>query len=274
MSQEAQTQAASAYLLSEVGGQSEAERLRRQAEMILEQELPLILSALPPQGTLIDVGCGSGLLADAVAQRRPDAQVLGVDADSLAVQEAQRLFGAVRNLRFEHRPVSGGPPVAGGADVLVMRLVLMHLPGPAQALQDLKAWAKPGGSLHLLEGDDRDIRLEPAMPELGALLDLMERVQQARGGSRRRGRDLTALLGAAGWSPQGSRRNCPDPQRTAAALPAVFLPVADFYLQDAEKRAWLEAGEAAAWGLRLREACSAGLSKAELPLFHAWATHG
>ncbi|HTA16644.1 MAG TPA: methyltransferase, partial [bacterium] len=75
----------SAYLLSELGGE-ELGRLRKQAAVWLSMELPEIIQTLPRNGGFVDLGCGVGLLADAVAQARPDAQVHGFDIDALSVE--------------------------------------------------------------------------------------------------------------------------------------------------------------------------------------------
>lgn len=46
--------------------------------------------APPPQGDLLDVGCGYGPIALALAHRAPNARVLGVDVNSRAVSLARR----------------------------------------------------------------------------------------------------------------------------------------------------------------------------------------
>lgn len=260
-----------AYRLAETGGLAEADRLRRQARLAVQQELPLLLESLPQGGRLVDLGCGSGLLCAAVAEARPDAQVLGVDPDPLAIAEAQRLFGGPR-LAFVRRGAEDGPEHAlQQGDVLVMRLVLMHLPRAIESLRGLKAWLRPGGRLHLIEGDDRALRLDPAPEGLPRLLDLMERAQQARGGSRRLGQDLGGLLDAAGWRVLGLKREAPPEAVAAKAVPAVFAPVAGFYLEWARGAGLIGEADFAELGGVLGEACNGALSSAFVPLFHAWA---
>lgn len=46
--------------------------------------------APPPEGTLLDVGCGYGPIALTLAHRAPNARVLGVDVNSRAVSLARR----------------------------------------------------------------------------------------------------------------------------------------------------------------------------------------
>lgn len=46
------------------------------------------LEAYPPEGTILDVGTGSGILAIACKLINPDANVIGVDTDPLAIETA------------------------------------------------------------------------------------------------------------------------------------------------------------------------------------------
>ncbi|MCQ2380437.1 MAG: peptide chain release factor N(5)-glutamine methyltransferase [Victivallaceae bacterium] len=48
------------------------------------------IDTLPRQGTLLDVGTGSGAIALSVAQERPDVEVTGVDASPAALLVAER----------------------------------------------------------------------------------------------------------------------------------------------------------------------------------------
>ena len=269
---EAVKKESSAYLLSEVGGLEEAERLRRQAAVVLAMELPLLLEALPQGGAFTDLGCGSGLLADAVAQRRPDARVLGADADAMAVAEAERVFRGQPNLSFQCRPLEQGPgPDAPLADVAVLRLVLMHLSDPVESLRAARRWVKPGGQLHVIEGDDRSILFSPAEDWTGRVLELMELVQGRRGGSRRRGRDLGDFFGQAGWTVRGMRQAQPEPAAAAKAFPQLFLPVARFHLAEAGKLGLAQPEELLSLEQRMEKGAQKGFEGIQIPLYHGWA---
>lgn len=268
---ESLSQGSASYRLAETGGLAEAERLRSQARLAVAQELPLLLQSLPQGGRFIDLGCGSGVLCAAVAEARPDAQVLGLDPDPLALAEAQRLYAGPR-LAFARRGAEDGPAdEEQKGDVLVLRLVLMHLPRTVESLRQLQAWLRPGGRLHLIEGDDRALSFEPSPQGLQRLLDLMEDSQKARGGSRRLGQDLGMLLDAAGWRVLGVKSESPPPQAAAQAVPAVFAPVANFYLDWAMANGRIDAKAHAEMGRDLKAACAAGFRSAQVPLFHAWA---
>ena len=49
---------------------------------------------LPDEGRILDIGTGSGLIALMVAQRRPHAQVTGIDIDAAAVEQARENVAA------------------------------------------------------------------------------------------------------------------------------------------------------------------------------------
>jgi SAM-dependent methyltransferase len=262
----------SAYLLSQVGGLEEAERLRRQAVIVLAMELPVLLAALPQAGAFADLGCGSGLLADAVARQRPDAQVLGADADAMAVAEAERVFKGQPNLAFRCRALEQGPPPGAPlADVAVLRLVLMHLADPVESLRAARLWVKPGGQLHVIEGDDRSIGFSPEAAWTGRVLDLMEQVQKRRGGSRRRGQDLKALFLQAGWQVGAIRQAHPEPAAAARAFAQLFLPVARFHLAEAGKLGLAQPEELLSLEQQMAVGAQKGFERIRIPLYHGWA---
>jgi SAM-dependent methyltransferase len=262
----------SAYLLSEIGISDEAARLRAQASILLALELPGILATLPQGGRFFDLGCGSGLLTDAVALARPDAQVHGFDADPMAVEVSRKHFGARAGLGFDCRRLEEGPPPGfERADTAVLRLVLMHLPEPAAALKSAAAWVKPGGMLHVLECDDRALAFEPAQPQLDEALALMQRVQVYKGGSRHLGRGLAALMSSAGWAVRGQGVHSPDAVAAAAALPKVFLPVAEYYLSEAQRMGLARPERVQELSQALRNPGNGVLNRALIPIFHVWA---
>ncbi|GAA1121069.1 class I SAM-dependent methyltransferase [Nocardiopsis composta] len=73
--------------------------------------------APPAQGRLLDLGCGYGPIALAMAARAPGASVLGVDVNGRAVELARRNAenNRLSNVDFRHvtpegRPADGTPP--------------------------------------------------------------------------------------------------------------------------------------------------------------------
>lgn len=89
-----------------------------------------------PFGSLVDIGCGDGRFLREVANRCPDAQLLGVDASARAIRLAQALNP---NIDYRvHDIVTHGAP--GRFDVATLIEVIEHIP-PADVPRFLSAVA-------------------------------------------------------------------------------------------------------------------------------------
>jgi 2-polyprenyl-6-hydroxyphenyl methylase/3-demethylubiquinone-9 3-methyltransferase len=95
---------------------------------------------------VVDVGCGGGILAEAMAQR--GARVTGIDLATkpLGVARLHALESGVANL--EYREVAAETLAAeqpGGFDVVTCMEMLEHVPDPASTVRACATLAKPGG---------------------------------------------------------------------------------------------------------------------------------
>src|SRR5262245_4896043 len=61
-----------------------------------------VVAAVPRRGRVLDVGCGHGLVANAIALRDEQASVLGVDISETKIASALRTVGARRNVAFRN----------------------------------------------------------------------------------------------------------------------------------------------------------------------------
>ena len=107
---------------------------------------------LPRSGTAVDVGCGTGTFAIALAAERTDAQAIGVDGDDeiLAIARAKPGAGAVE----WHRGLAQELPLEDrSAAVVTMTLMLHHLlpEEKRQALAEAARVLQPGGHLHIAD---------------------------------------------------------------------------------------------------------------------------
>jgi len=95
----------------------------------------------------LDVGCGGGLLSEALARR--GARVTGVDL-APGMVEVARLHAAEEGVEIDYR-VAGAEELAadltGRVDVITCMEMLEHVPQPAQMLATLAALVRPGGSV-------------------------------------------------------------------------------------------------------------------------------
>jgi 2-polyprenyl-6-hydroxyphenyl methylase/3-demethylubiquinone-9 3-methyltransferase len=94
----------------------------------------------------LDVGCGGGLLCEALSHR--DARVTGIDL-APGMVEVARLHAAEEGLEIDYR-VAAAEALAAGAeqfDVITCMEMLEHVPRPQQMLATLAALVRPGGSV-------------------------------------------------------------------------------------------------------------------------------
>lgn len=117
----------------------------------LHQINPLRLDWIDQQARLsgkrvVDVGCGGGILAEAMALR--GAEVLGIDLSTkpLRVAQLHAMEQAVAGLQY--REVAAEALAAeqpGGFDVVTCMEMLEHVPDPASVVRACAALAKPDG---------------------------------------------------------------------------------------------------------------------------------
>lgn len=111
------------------------------------------LDGLQPGATVVDVGAGTGAVAIELARTRPDVAVLAVDGDPAALAIARGKPGADGIAAWHEALADALPLPDGGADRVVMSLLLHHL-GPEQkraALVEAHRVLRPGGELHVAD---------------------------------------------------------------------------------------------------------------------------
>jgi 2-polyprenyl-6-hydroxyphenyl methylase/3-demethylubiquinone-9 3-methyltransferase len=94
----------------------------------------------------LDVGCGGGILADAMA--RKGAHVLGIDLSAKALKVAQLHAMQAQTPRVSYREVSAedlANELPGQFDVVTCMEMLEHVPDPASIVRACAAMVKPGG---------------------------------------------------------------------------------------------------------------------------------
>lgn len=95
---------------------------------------------------VVDVGCGGGILADAMARR--GAEVLGIDLATKALKVAQlhALEAATPSLRYREIAVEAlAIEQPGSCDSVTCMEMLEHVPDPSSVVRACADLARPGG---------------------------------------------------------------------------------------------------------------------------------
>ena len=104
-----------------------------------------ILAAAPETGQAVDIGCGAGGTALAVAAARPSLSILGIDLSRNLVETAQGRASAYPNVRFEVGDASRLDGIE--ANLLFSRHGVMFFDDPVAAFARLRQAATPDARL-------------------------------------------------------------------------------------------------------------------------------
>jgi ubiquinone/menaquinone biosynthesis C-methylase UbiE len=152
-----------------------------------------VLDGLAPGAPVVDVGCGTGTLAIALAAG--GAVMIGVDGDPEVLGLARAKAGADA-VQWRMGSATALPLAGESADRVVMSLLLHHLGADAKraALAEAARILRPGGRLHVADwGRPRD-------PLMRAAARVLQRLDGAQGLSEHLDGRLPGLLADAGLS--------------------------------------------------------------------------
>jgi SAM-dependent methyltransferase len=102
------------------------------------------LADVPPPARALDLGTGTGVVAKALAERYPEAEVLGIDLSPGMIEEARRQLPAelAGRVRFEVGDASALSAPAGGFELVVLSNMIPFY-------GELARVTTPGGTLVL-----------------------------------------------------------------------------------------------------------------------------
>jgi ubiquinone/menaquinone biosynthesis C-methylase UbiE len=131
-------------------------RARAEDESSAREEY-LGLFGLAPGEHVLDVGCGSGVVTRAIAQRvAPDGKVIGVDASRalLAVaQEHADASGLGSRIEWRVADCRKLPFADASFDAVIAATMLAHVPGAVDALAEMVRVTKAGGRVGVYDFD-------------------------------------------------------------------------------------------------------------------------
>lgn len=107
-----------------------------------------------PATSVIDVGCGPGVVAVHIAVSLPAASVVAVDTSEALLARVERRaadVGVGARVRTVVADLEHALPDLPPADLVWASMVLHHVPDPVVTLRHLRDWLRPGGSLVMVE---------------------------------------------------------------------------------------------------------------------------
>jgi cyclopropane fatty-acyl-phospholipid synthase-like methyltransferase len=110
-----------------------------------------VVSALPRDGSLLDVGCGHGLVSNEAALRSPLARVLGIDLSETKIASARATVGERTNVEFRLQALESVEESGFDAVGLIDVLYLVPEGSWAACLRTCLGKLRPGGLFVLKE---------------------------------------------------------------------------------------------------------------------------
>ena len=125
----------------------QADSFARSAAMSLAETLGALVELVPedPQARWVEVACGPGLIARALAPRV--GSVVGIDLTPSMIEKARADAAAaeVENVSFELGDATALPPADDCLDGAITRFSLHHIPAPIRVLEEMRRVVRPGG---------------------------------------------------------------------------------------------------------------------------------
>ena len=151
----------------------------------------------PVQAEVLEVGCGTGVLARVLARWPKVGRVVGVDPATSLIQRARALADGIANLVFEEADARSLPFRDGVFDVAVFDSTLSHVPGVEQALEQARRVLRPAGCLAVFDGDYATTTV--AITDHDPMRACVSAMMASSVNDRRVMRRLPALLGKHGF---------------------------------------------------------------------------
>ncbi|HEU5149802.1 MAG TPA: methyltransferase domain-containing protein [Iamia sp.] len=222
---------------------------------------------------LLDVGCGTGEAARALAEDLgPGGEVLGVDVSEEMLAVARRRAAGAATIRFEVGDAQGLDLPDGGFDAVRSERTLQWVADPGAAVAEMARVLRPSGRLVLIDTDWSTLTLEAGDDAVTAAVREGLRAERARPANV--GRRLGALAREAGLDVVAETRAeqvWTDWDPDVEPAPAGCVPLGDL-ADDLVATGHLPAGSAAGFVATVQAAAREGRFRMALTMFGVAAT--
>ena len=128
-------------------------------------------------GEVVDLGCGTGVVARAIARRATfSGRVIGIDLSAYLVKAATRLSaeeGLTEQVRFEAGDTQSLGFENDRFDAAVAHTLMSHVPDPAAVLSEVARLVRPGGAIGVFDSDFTSLSFELEDAEDAAQFDAL-----------------------------------------------------------------------------------------------------
>ena len=152
----------------------------------------------PSGAHVLEAGCGVGAQTVVLARRSPVARFTSIDISPESLAAARR--HGLANVTFRQADLYDLPFERNSFDHVFVCFVLEHLSRPLDALEQLKAVLKPGGTITVIEGDHASAFYYPQSSFARRAIDCLVDIQARMGGDALIGRRLYPLLQQAAFT--------------------------------------------------------------------------
>lgn len=176
--------------------ESMVRNLAAQAEAIWPQEAPIFDRNPVGNGSVLDVGCGTGEITERLAEKYPHASFVGIDLEEQHLDRARArcaTFGG--RVRFENGDALALPFRDQQFDLVVCRHLLQAVPDASRVLSEIRRVLRPGGRAHLIAEDYGMLWCHPTELDAdGFWLVVPRRYEKAVGCDLHVGRKMFTML--------------------------------------------------------------------------------
>jgi len=150
----------------------------------------LRLARLSPSDTALDVACGPGVLACALARHAGRATGIDLTPAMLDQARATQADAGLTNLQWDLGDVTAMPYPAGTFSAVTCRFAFHHFPEPLRVLREMRRVARPGGRIVVADS--------APIPEKAGAFNAMEKLRDPSHTRALPVEELRALFTAAG----------------------------------------------------------------------------
>jgi SAM-dependent methyltransferase len=185
-----------------VHGYDHRENIRLQDQASTLVDLLHSDTAYPAGSRVLEAGCGVGAQTVTLAKNSPGALITSIDISNVSVAEARQKVttAGLNNVQFQQGDIFDLPYRPNSFDHVFVCFVLEHLVKPIMALQTLKDYLRPGGTITVIEGDHGSAHFHPDSDAAHQAIHCQVELQRRAGGNAMIGRELYPLLLGAGYN--------------------------------------------------------------------------